>query len=162
MSNTLDALINRAKQEIDSGDINVAKEILLPLVGQKNPAAMLLYATVSADLNESNEEFEARSISLIQEAAGLGYEPAIYELAVCYMQGDRIHQAPELASSLFQSLAENGYSRAKLDHGLDLYYGSNGIQKDQQRGLDFIRQAVMEKIDEAKDVLAALDNPARI
>ncbi len=57
----------------------------------------------------------------------MGYAPAIYSLAVCYDLGDLVTRDADKASLLFKQAAELGHSKAKLNHGLDLFYGSNGI-----------------------------------
>ena len=49
-----------------------------------------------------------------------------------------------------------GNPKAKLSHGLDLFYGSNGMPKDEQRGLILIKQAMAENVDDAVDALERL------
>lgn len=151
-------LLDKARKNINRGRFLSAKKILLPLVECKNPEAMFLYSNFSIKNDETEENFDKRSISLLIESSKLGYVPAMYALAVCYCYGDGVKEDRTLASSIFKELAERGYSRAKLDYGLDLYYGSNGIQKDKEFGLYYIRQAVIDKVDGAAEKLKELEN----
>ena len=58
-----------------------------------------------------------------------------------------------LASALYTQAAEAGYPRAKLSYGLNLFYGSHGMQKDESLGLAMIKQAAAEHVDGAIEAL---------
>lgn len=80
----------------------------------------------------------------------LGYAPAIYELGICYEIGDLVPQDPSKAAALHRRAAELGNARAKLGYGLNLFYGSNGTEKNPELGLAFIRQAADENVEGAE------------
>jgi TPR repeat protein len=149
-------VIEQARVAIDMGDCQIAYDLLRPLLDDQNPAAQFLYATFSISETESDEEFEARSIYLLQLASDAGYAPAMYALAVCLDSGDMIAVDPVRASALYKKAAEVGYPKAKLSYGLDLIYGSNGIPKDKRLGIVMIEQALAEGVDGAAEVLDRL------
>lgn len=86
---------------------------------------------------------------MLKRLNDVGYAPGIYELGICYEMGDLVKQDPVLASALYKKAAELGYQKAKLSHGLDLYYGSNGIEKNEALGLVFIKQAADKNVEGA-------------
>lgn len=149
-------IIQQARDAIDVGDCESAYELLAPLLSEKNPEAEFLYATFSISGMETAEQFEARSVRLLQAASDAGYAPAMYALAVCYDSGDMVGRDAVRASLLNKKAAEAGYPKAKLSHGLDLFYGSNEMPKDEQRGLALIEQAVAENVPGAADILEQL------
>ena len=155
-STPVTSVIQRAGEMIDVGDCQSAYKLLAPLLAAQNPEAQFLYATFSISGMETVEEFEARSISLLQAASDAGYAPAMYALAVCYDAGDMVGRDSIRASVLYKKAAEAGNPKAKLSHGLDLFYGSNGMPKDEQRGLILIKQAMAENVDDAVDALERL------
>lgn len=150
--------LDSARKEIEEGDCKIAYSILLPHIEKKNAEAIFLYSMFSLQGQESTEEFEQRSFMLLRESAELGYPPALYTLGVYYDAGDMVERDAIKASSLFKAAAEKGHVRAKLSYGLDLYYGSNGIPKDESLGLSFIKQAVDEEVDGAKETLDKLSS----
>lgn len=123
--------------------------MLKPLIDRGDPAALFLYAHFSISALESDREFDVRRIGILKRLNDVGYAPGIYELGICYEIGDLVKQDPILASALYKKAAESGYPKAKLSHGLDLYYGSNGIEKNEALGLAFIKQAADENVEGA-------------
>lgn len=57
------------------------------------------------------------------------------------------------ASALYKNAAAAGLPKAKLFHGLDLFYGSNGIKKDEKQGLALIMQAAEDNVEGAAEAL---------
>jgi len=57
------------------------------------------------------------------------------------------------AAKLFKLAALAGDESAQLSYGLDLYYGSNGIEKDIELGLEYIRLSASSGIEAAREVL---------
>lgn len=115
------------REKLEVGDCRSAYELLMPLVSEGNSEALFLYSTFSLPEMEADEDFDERRVRLLQVSSNSGYVPAIYELAVCYDIGDLVETDPVKASALYKRAAEAGHSKAKLNHGLDLYYGSNGM-----------------------------------
>lgn len=151
-----ETLLKKAEVYIDQGDIEKARLILQPLVEEKNAEAIFLRSTFSLADEETEEEFEVRSIEMLTESARLGHPAALYALAVCYDFGDMVEQNSEQAATLFKEAAEAGYSKAKLNYGLDLIYGSNGIPKNECLGLSLIEEAANEGVEGAKEELEEL------
>lgn len=123
--------------------------MLLPLVEEGHPAALFLSAHFSIAGTETELEFDARRLRILQQLTDLGYAPAVYELGICYEIGDLVQQDRRAAAALHKRAAELGDSKAKLSHGLNLYYGSNGVEENPLLGLAFIRQAVDENVEGA-------------
>lgn len=145
--------LDDAKNEIEQGDCGLAYKLLQPLIDQENPEALYLFSMFSLPNDESIEDFEQRSVSLLTKSAACEYAPAQYALGVYYDGGDLVKQDKLKAATLFKAAAISGYSKAQLSHGLDLYYGSNGISKDVTLGLDFIRKAADAGVEEAVEML---------
>ncbi|MFV0477815.1 MAG: tetratricopeptide repeat protein [Parahaliea sp.] len=148
--------LDNAKKEIEQGDCNLAYKILQPLIDEENPEAMYLFSMFSVLNDESIEDFEQRSVRLLTKAAACEYPPAQYALGVYYDGGGLVEQDKLKAAMLFKAAAINGYSKAQLGYGLDLFYGSNGIQKNVELGLNYIRRAADAGIEEAVKTLDEL------
>lgn len=123
MNPTESDVLSKAEGEINAGNIKSAFELLHHLIEERNPAALFLYAHFSIRDVETEDEYDARRIEILQSLADLGYAPAIYEFAVCCEIGDLVRSDPIRASNLYRRAAELGYPKAKLSYGLDLYYG---------------------------------------
>jgi len=150
--------IKKAKIALESIGCKEAYELLAPLLDKRDPAAMFLYSTFSISEVESESNFEKRRINLLRLASEAGYAPAIYELAVCYDLGDLVEKNSTLASTLYEKAAKAGYAKAKLYHGLNLFYGSHGVKKNELEGLSLIKQAADEDVDDANEILVGLSN----
>jgi len=146
--------LEQAWQQFDSGDLHEVYRLIEPLLAESNPAALFLYSCFSLANEESIDEFEARSLRLLRMASDAGYLPAMHMLAVRYDVGDElVVRDVAKADALFKAAAEAGHSRAKLIYGTALFYGANGIEKDQAKGLLLIEQAAAEGAEEAQDAL---------
>lgn len=152
-----DKLLHDAELKMKSGEFKKAYELIEPLLSEGNPAALFLYSHFSLSGTEDENEFEKRSIEMLKTAAESGFLPAIYSLAVCYELGDRVQIDEVRAAYLFKQAAEAGYLKAKVSHGLNLYYGSYGVAKDATLGLALIKDAAIEGCDEATEALRDLD-----
>lgn len=148
--------LDSAKKEIEQGDCSLAYKALQPLIEIENPEALYLFSMFCLPDSETIEEFEQRSFSVLMKAAEKEYPPAQYALGVYYDGGDIVKQDKLKAALLFKNSANNGYPKAQLSYGLDLYYGSNGIQEDICLGLSFIREAAANGIEEAAETLKEL------
>jgi TPR repeat protein len=142
----------RAAQLIDSGDCAQAYQLLKPHIDEDQPEALFLFSKFSIK-SETDEEFERRSVECLERAAAGHYPPALYALGVCYDSGELTAYDPLLAARLFEQAANSGYAKAKLSHGLNLYYGSNGIMKNAAAGLELIRAAADEGVEGAIEFL---------
>lgn len=151
------SILRQAEEALNAGDSRKAISLLQPLIEKKNHEALFLYSHLSIFGTETDEEFDERRIRILRSLSEVGYPPALYELGVCYDTADIVERSSVLASELYKKAAEAGYPKAKLSHGLDLYYGSNGITKNETLGLNFIRQAAAEKVEEADEILSGIE-----
>lgn len=143
-----DDLFLQAAQIIESGDCSDAYRLLKPFIEQGRPEALFLFSKFSRK-SETDEEFERRSLDCLERAAAANYPPALYALGVCYDLGELSVHDPMKAARLFERAASGGYAKAKLSHGLNLYYGSNGVAKDVSAGRELIREAAADGVQEA-------------
>lgn len=143
-------LLQKAREKIEAGACRAAYKILAPLIVAKCPEALYLYSTFRLIRKETDEDFEKRSLGILTEAANLGSPEAQYRLGAYYDVGDVVDKDREKAAQLFKLAAEGGHSKAKAFHGLDLFYGLNGISQDKASGMGFLRQAVDEHVDGAE------------
>lgn len=146
-------ILKHAQELLDSGDCESALKSLQPLLEIGDAEALFLYSTFSVASLESEIEFERRGVQCLQLASQAGFLSALYALGVCYDLGDLIEPDSEKAAILFRKSAEAGYPKAKLNHGLNLYYGSNGIVEDKIQALSLIRQAANEGVESASEFL---------
>lgn len=156
MDKTTAKLLHDAKSEIESGRFAEAYNALRILLENNVPEALFLYSTFSLAETESEDEFDRRSIDLLRKSAGFGYAPAMFALGSCYETGDLVDADPGYAASLFKSAAENGYAKAKFRHGLNMYFGSNGVSKNIPNGLELITSAAQGGVEAAEEFLINL------
>ncbi|OEC42316.1 hypothetical protein A7D27_12120 [Pseudomonas sp. 1D4] len=147
-----ESVIREAERLLGEGDPQVARSILAPYVAQRVPAALFLYSSVSAP-GEDIEAFERRSYEMLSEAAELGHVPAITALAKCFDIGDRVEQDCQRAAILFEQAAACGHPQAKLYHGLNLFYGSNGIKPDRKEAIRLLQEAEVEGVQDERTAL---------
>lgn len=151
-------ILMQAEEALNCGKSREAFNLLQPLINEKNPEALFLYAHLSISGTETEKEFDERRINILRNLCESGYSPSCHELAICYDIGDIVEKNPEYASILYKKSSEFGYSKSKLSHGLNLYYGSNGIKRDEKLGLELIRQAKSENVEGADVILSELEN----
>lgn len=151
--------LNKARKYIDKGKYRLAFKIIAPLLALNNPEAQFLYSTFSHFKEETEKEFERRSLFLLRTAAETGYVPAIYALAVCYETGDLLDRDQQKAAALFKVAADAGYPKARLSHGINLYLGASGIKRDVAEGRRMIMQAISDGVEGAIEELDFLENP---
>lgn len=147
-----ESVIREAERLLDEGDPQVARSILAPYVAQRVSAALFLYSSVSAP-GEGIEAFERRSFEMLSEAAELGHVPAITALAKSFDTGDRVEQDCQRAAILFEQAAACGHPQAKLYHGLNLFYGSNGIRADLKEAIRLLQEAEAEGVQDERTAL---------
>ena len=153
MDEVTKAQISAAQLKAELGEFRDAFEALRPLLERGVPEALFLYSTFSVAGSESDAEFEHRSLSLLRRAADLGYAPALYALGACYEVGDLVEADPQHAALLLKAAAEKGHFKAQFRHGLNVYYGSNGIPRNEESGMELIRAAAQEGVPDAADFL---------
>ncbi|MCK9194593.1 MAG: hypothetical protein M0P19_12050 [Nevskia sp.] len=147
------SVIKNALNEIDEGNCDRAWELLKPLVNKKDKAA-IFYASSFGITGEQIAAFEGRRINQLQQSAGYGYAPAIHELAVYYDNGDLVPRDAEKAAQLFKHAAEKGHPHSQWIYGLDLLYGKNGIDRNEELGLDYIKKSASAKFEGALESMS--------
>lgn len=106
--------------------------------------------------DESLENYDKRRIKQLQCSVNLGYVPAMHELAIHYDNGELVSRDTEKAAQLFKLAAENGHPHSQWIYGLDLLYGTNGIEKNQNLGIDYIKQSAYLKFEGALETMIEL------
>jgi TPR repeat protein len=152
-THTAEKLVADAEAALNTVGCEAAYKLIEPLLAEGNPAALFLYSHFSFSELETEEEFDKRRIEMLRRAAGLGYAPALHALGVCYDTGDLVEGDPSYAATLLKAAAEKGHPKAKFLHGLNLFYASNGMHKDEELGLQLIRDAAQEGVEEAQEYL---------
>lgn len=147
--------LDLAIEQINSGSCSLAKDILEPLVKLLVPEAIYLYSSFSIAGTESDADFERRSISLLNDAAMLGYAPAMHALGEYYESGDLLGIDMKKAELLFSSAAAQGHMRSKFRYGLILLDDQRPSSRDQAQRL--IREAAEAGIEEAADFLRGME-----
>lgn len=136
------------------GEVSKLYKYIKPLIDQNDPDAMYYFSCIGLpSWNESDEEFEVRRWKFLNQAADLGSPEALYKIAVCYSAGDLVERDCLKAATLFKKAAEAGHVLSQFECGLDLLYGSNGCEKDEVSGLNYIRQAAGNDLEEAREFL---------
>ena len=125
-------------------------QLIKPHVLAKDPDALYIYSCFSLDeWNEDEKTFLERRIKYLHFAAKYGVLEALHEVGLYYHTGQGIEQDKNKAAGLFKAAAERGHSYSKLYYGLDLFYGSCGIEKDEDLGILYVREAVDDGVEDA-------------
>ncbi len=152
---------NHTRQQADelfeNGDVEELYQLIEPFLAAKDPYAQLLYSSFSLErLNESDEQFEARSAALLAEASEGGLGEASYRLGVLYLYGDSPDS--QKSNDYFERAIAQGHSHTKFTYGFNLYYGVNSSAREKLRGRQLIEQAAQEGVQAALDELKLIQN----
>ncbi len=148
-----EAIKQKADQLFEEGDLEVLYNLIEPFLKANDPYAQLLYSSFSLErLNESDEDFETRSLDLLKAASEGGLADASYRIAVLYSFGDIPAGESDLSSFYFERAIVQGHSHSKFTYGFNLYYGTE-VKQDKSRGLKLLKEAADEGIELAKDEL---------
>ncbi len=138
---------------INAEKFEEAHRLLIPLVATGNAEAMYLGAGFSLP-NETSDEYERRHLELIVQSAGRDYPPALYVIGVYYDTGEMVNVDKPKAAQFFKRAAELRHAHSQCIHGIDLLYGTNGIEKDEKRGIEYILESAKAKFHGALETLA--------
>jgi TPR repeat protein len=142
----------KADQLFEEGELEMLYELIAPFLEAGDPYAQLLYSSFSLErLNESDDEFEARSLKLLKAASEGGLADASYRLGVLYLYGDSTPTGAD-SSIYFERAIAQGHSHSKFTYGFNLYYGTE-TKQDKPRGLQLLKEAAEEGIELAKEEL---------
>lgn len=149
---------NQIKQQaetlLDDGNLEELYALLFPYLEQGDPYAQFLYSSFSLEsTNETEPEFEERSMQLLIKASEGGVAEASYRLGVIYLYGDFVDTNSNSSSEYFERAIAQGHSHSKFTYGFSLYYGSSGVNQDKARGLKLLEEAAKEGIELAAEEL---------
>lgn len=143
----------QAEQLLENGEVEQLYQLIEPFINAKDPYALFLYSSFSLEsLNESDEDFEARSIELLKAASEGGLAEASYRLGVLYLYGD-LGGEDQKSSLYFERAISQGHSHSKFTYGFSLYYGTDQIAQHKPRGLQLLKDAAEEGIELAAEEL---------
>ncbi|MGA4636686.1 tetratricopeptide repeat protein [Pseudomonas solani] len=140
-----ESAMREAERLLNAGELRRTRSLLAPYIQCRVPAALFL-SSLFSDPGEGTEAFECRHIELLSEAAELGHAPAMNMLAQYLEVGDMLEQDGDRAAMLFERAAGLGHPEAKLFHGLNLFYGSNGIGMDKEKAVRLLQEAEAEGV----------------
>lgn len=155
--------ISKANKLYDAGLVYELYEFIEPFLEKDDPYAFYFSSRFSlSDWDESDEEFDKRSLDLLTKAADEGVVEAMYRLSSFYFTGDIVEMNLETGKRYLDSAARLNYGPAKLSLGINLYYGSNGYSKDIEKAVEFISDAVNENVEGASEVLEKIKTHNKI
>lgn len=145
-------ILSEAEKALEVGDSRTAHSLLSPLI-EKNVADAMYIAACISKYRETEEAFYKRRLWLLNEAAMLDHPHSIYVIGVGYATGVGRMKNHLMGAACFERAASLGHHISKLHHGLNLVQGYDFLPKDKEAGLDFLRQAVAEGVEDADSVL---------
>ncbi|MCB1591088.1 MAG: sel1 repeat family protein [Alphaproteobacteria bacterium] len=133
-------------------------KLIKPYVLNKDPDALYIYSCFTLpEWNEDESTFFKRRFKYVRHAAKAGHLDALHEVGLIYHTGfGGVEQDKRKAAQIFKAAAEKGHATSKLYYGLDLFYGSCGIEKDEGLGISYVTQAVDEGVKDARYTLNKL------
>ena len=144
----------KAEALLEEGELVELYALLAPYLEQGDGYAQFLYSSFSLEsLNETEDEFEARSMQLLNSASEAGVAEASYRLGVIYLYGDFVENNSKRSSDYFERVIAQGHSHSKFTYGFNLYYGVGDVQQDKAKGLKLLQEAAQEGIALAADEL---------
>lgn len=144
----------QAEDLLENGEVEALYELLSPYLEQNDPYAQFLYSSFSVEsTGETEEEFEARSMRLLESASEGGVAEASYRLGVIYLYGNFVDNSSKSSSDYFERAIAQGHSHSKFTYGFNLYYGSGDVQQDKTRGLTLLEEAAQEGVELAREEL---------
>ena len=147
-------LKQNAEALLENGEVEALYDLLLPFLEQNDAYAQFLYSSFSLEsTGETEDEFEARSMKLLERASEGGVAEASYRLGVMGLYGDFAAATAKSASEYFERAIAQGHSYSKFTYGFNLYYGVGDIKQDKTRGLQLMEAAAQDGIEPAREEL---------
>jgi TPR repeat protein len=144
----------KADQLFESGEVEELYQLIEPFIEANDPYALFLYSSFSLErLNESDDEFERRSVELLKTASEGGLADASYRVGVLYLYGDLATEKDQQSSFYFERAISQGHSHSKFTYGFSLYYGTDQTKQNKPRGLQLLKEAAEEGIKLAEEEL---------
>ncbi len=143
-----------AEELLENGEVEALYKLLSPYLEKDDPYAQFLYSSFSLESSgETEEEFEVRSMKLLELASAGGVAEASYRLGVIYLYGDFVESATKSSSEYFERAITQGHAHSKFTYGFNLYYGFGDVKQDKARGLHLMEEAATEGIVSAAEEL---------
>lgn len=142
----------QAEQLLEEGEVESLYQLIEPFIKANDPYALFLYSSFSLEcLNESDDDFEKRSVELLKAASEGGLAEASYRLGVLYLYSDLAAGEDQTSSTYFERAISQGHSHSKFTYGFSLYYEQTGQAK--VRGLQLLQEAAAEGVELAVEEL---------
>jgi TPR repeat protein len=98
----------------DEGSVRELYELIKPFIEKEDPYALNFLSSFSlCEWNETDEAFDERSTKLKIKAAEGGVVEAMYQVAVCYFNGEGVPKDFDKAQMYMQEAALNGHADAQ-------------------------------------------------
>lgn len=137
----------KAEALLDEGEVEALYTLLAPYLEKNDAYAQFLYSSFSLEsVGETEEEFEVRSMKLLELASEGGIAEASYRLGVIYLYGDFVGTNTKSSSDYFERAIAQGHAHSKFTYGFNLYYGYGGVKQDRERGLSLLEAAAQEGV----------------
>ncbi|MFO1389253.1 tetratricopeptide repeat protein [Cellvibrio sp.] len=147
-------LQEKAEHLLENGDVEELYQLIEPYINARDPYALFLYSSFSLEsLNESDDEFEKRSVELLKAASEGGLAEASYRLGVLYLYSDLPENEDAQSSVYFERAIAQGHSHSKFTYGFNLYYSVSQTKQDKNRGLRLMKDAADEGVALAAEEL---------
>jgi TPR repeat protein len=147
----------KAEVLLENGEVEALYELLSPYLDKNDAYAQFLYSSFSLEsTGETEDEFEVRSMKLLEAASEGGVAEASYRLGVMYLYGDFAVNNSKSSSDYFERAIAQGHAHSKFTYGFNLYYGSGDVKQDKARGLTLLKEAAQEGVQLARDELNLL------
>lgn len=144
----------KAEALLENGEVEALYELLAPYLERNDAYAQFLYSSFSLESSgETDEQFETRSMKLLESASEGGVAEASYRLAVIYLYGDFSDNNAKSSSEYFERAISQGHAHSKFTYGFNLYYGFGDVKQDKARGLKLLEEAAQEGVQLARDEL---------
>lgn len=144
----------KAEALLENGEVEVLYELLSPYLQQNDAYAQFLYSSFSLESScETDDEFEARSMRLLESASEGGVAEASYRLGVMYLYGNFVNDSSKSSNDYFERAIAQGHSHSKFTYGFNLFYGLGDVKQDKRRGLTLLEEAAREGVELAREEL---------
>lgn len=155
------AIKEKAEHLLENGDVEALYQLIEPFIKANDPYALFLYSSFSLEsLNESDDDFEKRSVELLKAASEGGLAEASYRLGVLYLYSDMPADDEQKSSVYFERAIAQGHSHSKFTYGFSLYYEQTGQEK--ARGLQLLKEAAEEGVELAVEELKLIYSKSHV
>jgi TPR repeat protein len=146
--------IDKANKFYDEGSISELYEFIKPFLENDDPYALYFSSRFSlGGWNETDDQFDKRSVEALTKAAEADVVEALYRLSALYFAGDIVKININAGKRCLDRAADLNFWPAKLSVGINLYYGSNGYPKNLVKAVDFVSEATRHNVEGASEIL---------